>query len=208
MRLLVALCILDASVCAEAAEVSDGDAEQFYESTTPPETIPEILKLFRAIATKGIYWRDDFYTVKTMQQLFGEQRPAKIIDDGIVTVVSVHGWEPLVIGPNEYTRSMPYTKGVSIEARRPDPNVQAVWRRLDVSFWGQFDGLDFESVTQVLGPGWKHDTAAERQPQPHRVPSPITGYMGDSIITYPAGETRLVLEFDSAGQLHSMTAGY
>jgi hypothetical protein len=168
--------------------------------------VQDILRLFRAIATKGLYWRDDFYTKETMQRLFGQQRPVKIIDDGIVTVVSVQGWEPLVIGPNEYTRSVPWMKGVSIEARRPDPNVAAVWRRLDISFWGRFDGLDFKSVTEVLGPGWTRDTSAEMSP--HKVPLPVTGYMGDSTISYPAGETHLVLEFDLTGQLHSMSAGY
>jgi hypothetical protein len=207
MWLWIACCVPCASTLADA-ELSDVDAEQLYESAAPPGTVPELLESFRTIATKGLYRRDDFYKAATLKRLFGAQPQAEVVDDGVVTVVRVHGWTDLVIGPSAYTDSLPYMKGVWLEARKPDSNVDAVWRRFELSFWGRFDGLDFNSVTALLGTGWTRDTGTERQPQPHRVPSPVTGYMGDSIIVYPAGETRLVLEFDSTGQLHRILAGY
>jgi hypothetical protein len=120
----------------------------------------------------------------------------------------------LVSGPDEATKTMDYLTGVWFEARRPD--VANSWDgdiccRMSVEFWGVIKGLDFVSVTKVLGPDWRENRQAEHSRIREFLTAPlprITGYMGDSIITYKAGKATMSLEFDFDGRLHRIDADW
>jgi hypothetical protein len=193
-----------------SAGISDAEAKRFYQSVKPPRTVPELLQAVRAIVESGVYSRDDFYTENNLKRLFGEQPRVGISDDGIVTSAYIHGFAGLVSGPDESTKIMDYLTGVWFEARRPD--VANSWDgdiccRMSVEFWGIIKGLDFLSVTSVLGPDWKENRKAEasriREFLTAPLP-PVTGYMGDSIIGYKAGKATMSLEFDFDGRLHQI----
>ncbi len=193
--------------------ISDEAAGRFYLSVSPPETLPELLKLLVAVARSGVFSRWDFYTADTMKRLFGDHVVPKVLDDGVVTAVSAHGYLNLVAGPDETTRHMPYLSGIGIDARKPNANGWPFCCRFDAEFWGDIPGLDFRSVTQLLGAGWKEDRVAEAQVELSRAqpfnppPLPATGYKANAIIlyeSYPA--TPIVLTFDSTGRLHDFHA--
>jgi hypothetical protein len=195
---------------AASAGISDAEARRFYQSAKPPKTVPELLHAVRAIVESGVYSRDDFYTENNLKRLFGEQPHVGISDDGIVTSAYIHGFAGLVSGPDESTRTMDYLTGVWFEARRPD--VANSWDGdiccgMSVEFWGIIKGLDFLSVTGVLGPDWKENRKAEasriREFLTAPLP-PVTGYMGDSIITYKVGKATMSLEFNFDGRLHEI----
>jgi hypothetical protein len=197
------------STAANAA-ISDAEAKQFYQSVKPPKTVPELLQAVKAIAESGIYSRDDFYSENILKRLFGGQPKMAVDDDGAVTVAYMHGFANLVSGPDETTKTMDYLTGVWFEARRPD--IANSWKadfccRMSAEFWGMIKGLDFLSVTGVLGPDWKEDRNAEasriREFLTAPLP-PVTGYMGDSIVTYRTGKATMSLEFDFDGRLHQI----
>ena len=225
LRRIPAACILIAlllirGVCiaAPAREspprpISDQTAHRFYSSVSPPETIPQLLHLLVKLARSGVFSRWDFYTPDNMQRLFGTHVVSNVDDDGIVTMISAHGYLNLVAGSDESTRLLPYLSGIWISASKPDANSAPFCCRLDVEFWGDIPGLDFRSVTTVLGSRWREDRETEWQIETSRAepfnppPKPTTGYMADSVIvyeSYPA--TRISLTFDSAGRLHSFYA--
>jgi hypothetical protein len=196
------------------AGISAAEAERFYRGVKPPQTVPELLQAVRAIVESGVYSRDDFYTESNLKRLFGDQPQVGVRDDGILTSAYIHGFAGLVSGPDETTKTMDYLTGVWFEARRPDvPNSWDgdVCCRIYVEFWGIIKGLDFVSVTKVLGPDWQENRRAEHSrirefltaPLP-----PITAYMGDSIITYKAGKATMNLEFDFDGRLHQISADW
>jgi hypothetical protein len=193
--------------------VSDEAANRFYSSVSPPETLPQLLRLLVAVAQSGVFSRWDFYTAETVRRLFGDHVVTKVLDDGVVTVVSAHGYLNLVAAPDETTRQMPYLNGIWIDARKPNANGWPFCCRFDAEFWGDIPGLDFRSVTQLLGAGWKEDRMAEAQvalsrAEPFNPPSrPATGYKANAIILYESDPaTRIVLTFDSAGRLHDFHA--
>jgi hypothetical protein len=193
--------------------ISDRAAHSFYSSVSPPETIPDLLSLLVRLARSGVFSRWDFYTPDNMTRLFGTHVVSEVLDDGIVTVISGHGYLSLVAGPDESTRQLPYLSGIWISASKPNANGWPFCCRLDVQFWGDIPGLDFKNVTRNLGSHWREDRDAEWQVADSRAepfnppPKPPTGYMGDAIVvyeSYPA--TRISLMFDSAGRLHSFYA--
>jgi hypothetical protein len=193
--------------------ISDQATHRFYSSVAPPETIPQLLDLLVKLARSGVFSRWDFYMTDNMRRLFGPNIVSQVDDDGIVTVVSAHGYLNLVAGPDESTRQLPYLSGIWISASKPDANGWPFCCRLDVEFWGDIPGLDFRSVTRDLGSHWREDRDAEWQVATSRAepfnppPKPATGYMADAIVvyeSYPA--TRISLIFDSAGRLRSLYA--
>jgi hypothetical protein len=69
------------------------------------------------------------------------------------------------------------------------------------------------SVTGDLGGHWREDRDAEMHVAISRAepfnppPKPATGYMADAIVVYESDPaTRISLDFDSAGRLHSFYA--
>lgn len=217
---LIALTSFTGVVCVDATAhdtapmpISDQVADSFYSSVSSPETIPQLLGLLVRVARSGVFSRWDFYTEDSMSRLFGTNVISRVDDDGIVTVVSAHGYLNLVAGPDEDTRQIPYLSGIWISASKPNANGWPFCCRLDVEFWGDIPGLDFKSVIEDLGSHWREDRRAEAQVAISRAepfnppPKPTTGYMANTIVvyeSYPA--TRISLEFDSAGHLHSFYA--
>ena len=80
---------------------------------------------------------------------------------------------------------------------------------------GTAQGLDFNTVVSIFGPGWRENREAENErfmavtresfnPPP---PQP-TGYMGDAIITYTTGgssdKQEVSLQFDGQGMLREI----
>jgi hypothetical protein len=165
-----------------------------------------------AVAKSGVFSRWDFYTAGTITRLFGDHVVPKALDDGVVTRVSAHGYLNLVAGPDESTRQAPYLSGIWVDASKPNANGWPFCCRFDAEFWGDIPGLDFRSVTQLLGAGWKEDRMAEAQAALSRAepfnppPPPVTGYKADAIIFYESDPARIVLTFDSTGRLHDFHA--
>ena len=217
---LIALTALIGVVCADAPvhetapmPISDQVADSFYSSVSSPETIPQLLGLLVRLARSGMFSRWDFYTTDSMSRLFGANVISRVDDDGIVTVVSAHGYLNLVAGPDESTRQQPYLSGIWVSARKPNANGWPFCCRLDAEFWGDIAGLDFKSVIDDLGSHWREDRGAEAQVAMSRAepfnppPKPTTGYMANAIVIYESDPaTRISLEFDSAGRLHSFYA--
>ena len=195
-----------------AVPVSDQAADRFYSSVSAPETLPQLLKLLVAVARSGVFSRWDFYTAGTMKRLFGDHVIPTVLDDGIVTSISAHGYLNLVAAPDASTRRAPYLSGIWIEASKPNANGWPFCCRFDAEFWGEIPGLDFRRVTQLLGAGWKEDLRAEAEvavsrAEPFNPPVPATGYMANAIIRYDSDPAeRIVLVFDPAGRLHDFHA--
>jgi hypothetical protein len=203
VRLLLGiLCSALCSVTHSAEPPAQSELEQFLDSRSVAQTVPEILQLAHAVARTGVYQRDDFYSTQTMHRMFGPQVDAKTALGEKISIVSMHGFTELVSSVDQGSG----LRGIFFEARKAN---NGKWSRMDMSFWGVMPGLDFEDVVKALGPGWHRDEKAEMQRdfaimrEYFNPPLPRTSHaMGRAIITYPAGTGTFILEFDTEARLY------
>lgn len=196
-----------------------------YEGLTAPTTIGELLSSLRIIAERRLWDREDFYAEDTLKRLFGSQEiKVTIIPDQNLSA-QLFGFQGLLTPrPDDATKFSGVEFFAHMHVKRPPlPTIRGASQMFDYKTKRQFQamisgtaqGLDFNTVVGIFGPGWRENRDAEnerymaiaREPVNPPQPQP-TGYMANSIITYTTGgsgdKQQVSLQFDGEGMLREI----
>jgi hypothetical protein len=196
-----------------------------YDGMTAPSTVGELLSTLKLIADRRLWDRDDFYAEETLKRLFGSQQIQITTVPEESLSVRLLGFQGLLPAkPGDATQMSGFEFFARKHVKRPAlPAIKGASQMFDYKTKRQFQatiagtsqGLDFNAVTGIFGPGWKENRDAENQlfmaitREPFNPPPPRpTGYMGNTIITYTTGASsdrqEVSLRFDAGGTLRGI----
>ena len=196
-----------------------------YDGMTVPNTVGEILNTVKIVAERRLWDRDDFYTEETLKRLFGSQQIKVTAVPEESLTVQLFGFQgQLPARPDDASQLSGFEFFARKHTKRPAlPAIQGASQMFDYKTRRQFramisgtsQGLDFNTVVGICGPGWKENREAENElfmaitREPFNPPPPRpTGYMGNTIITYTTGgssdKQEVSFRFDAEGTLREI----
>ena len=185
-----------------------------YDSIHVATTVQSLLVDIKLIVDHRLFARSDFYRQETIARLVGAQAIQTLESSGDLQEISFMGFSNLLRARDNLT-----SPAIEILAWKKEERGKDVVGILRVTFHGVDSGLDFKSVVNIFGSGWKEDVVAEYEArvavarEPSNPPYPqATNFMGNKIVSYSGQgdgmSIRFLLRFSSDGTLWQIECSY
>lgn len=185
-----------------------------YDTIHVATTVQSLLIDIKHIVDHRLFVRSDFYRQESIVRLVGTQAIQTLESAGDLQKISFVGFSNLL-----HARDNLNSPAIEILAWKKEEREKGVVGLFRVTFHGVASGLDFKSVINIFGSGWKEDVAAENEARMAFTREPLnpsypqaTNFMGNKVVSYSSqgggAPIRLLLRFSSDGKLWQIECSY